>query len=350
MCFPTAMAWLRSFGRKPVEAESKYTVSSLFANAVFRSVDQRVTPLARARSLSLSALRPTRIGSGITRRPSARRTPPSARMAQIERMRCWLVPIRPVTPFMMIPSRIVSTVVLLRIGFGCSAGSRRGRQGVAERLERRPVGLRCRSEARRLERGNIDKTVANRQPDAAAAPLVQPGLRGEKGLLFRVACALSGESVDVVVAVALGVLQAEQRRERQVLLNAKSRLHGQILARQEIARRDAVIPLRTARRVEQRLVDSLAALARYSGVAGCARARKCVEGRVGFVDEKWLRLRKRRYVGVEGDRARQRLLQIQRRREQPCQRRRRFDLAPELGDSRRVGILFVTVEGDRVAR
>src|SRR4051812_21504608 len=35
-------------------------------------------------------------------------TPPCARMALIDRMRCWFVPMRPVTPFMMMPRRIVS--------------------------------------------------------------------------------------------------------------------------------------------------------------------------------------------------------------------------------------------------
>jgi hypothetical protein len=45
--------------------------------------------------LELWRLRPTRIGSGMTRRPSASATPPCARIAQIERTRCWFVPMRP---------------------------------------------------------------------------------------------------------------------------------------------------------------------------------------------------------------------------------------------------------------
>ena len=40
-------------------------------------------------------------------RPPSSATPPCARIALIERTRCWLVPMRPVTPFMMMPSRIV---------------------------------------------------------------------------------------------------------------------------------------------------------------------------------------------------------------------------------------------------
>ena len=54
-----------------------------------------------------SALRPTRIGSGISRVPSFRATPPWRRISRIERTRCWFVPMRPVTPCMMMPMRFV---------------------------------------------------------------------------------------------------------------------------------------------------------------------------------------------------------------------------------------------------
>src|SRR5262245_50940251 len=66
----------------------------------------RAMPLALASRASFSLLRPTRMGSGKTLSPLLRRTPPWARMAMIERTRCWLVPMRPVTPFMMMPSRL----------------------------------------------------------------------------------------------------------------------------------------------------------------------------------------------------------------------------------------------------
>jgi hypothetical protein len=49
------------------------------------------------------------MGSGMSRVPSSRATPPCARIALIERTRCWLVPILPVTPFMMMPMRSVFT-------------------------------------------------------------------------------------------------------------------------------------------------------------------------------------------------------------------------------------------------
>ena len=65
---------------------------------------------AAAISRSLASFRPTRMGSGISRPPSGNGTPPRARMARIERTRCWLSPMRPVTPFMMMPMRCVVTL------------------------------------------------------------------------------------------------------------------------------------------------------------------------------------------------------------------------------------------------
>src|ERR1700694_3004188 len=104
MCFFAARAFLSTAGRSFVEAASKTTVSSGFLSASSRSMVQRSTPCSAASFFSFSALRPTRIGSGITRVPSASRTPPSLRIAITERARCWFVPMRPVTPFMTMPS------------------------------------------------------------------------------------------------------------------------------------------------------------------------------------------------------------------------------------------------------
>src|SRR6266567_32503 len=77
------------------------------ANAWSRSVVQRSMPWRSASARSLSSLRPTRTGSGQIMRPSRVGTPPCSRMATIDRTRCWLVPMRPVTPFMITPSRIL---------------------------------------------------------------------------------------------------------------------------------------------------------------------------------------------------------------------------------------------------
>src|SRR6266852_7790707 len=104
MCFLAARAFLSRAGRSFVDAASKKIASSGFLSASSRSVDQRSTPCSAASFFSFSALRPTRIGSGITRVPSPSRTPPSLRIAMTERARCWFVPMRPVTPFMMTPS------------------------------------------------------------------------------------------------------------------------------------------------------------------------------------------------------------------------------------------------------
>ena len=65
------------------------------------------TPARCASSRSLSALRPTRIGSGMIVSLGPSITPPCLMMATIDRMRCWLVPMRPVTPFMMMPTLCV---------------------------------------------------------------------------------------------------------------------------------------------------------------------------------------------------------------------------------------------------
>src|SRR3954454_16954479 len=105
MSFPAAIALRSSLARSLVVAASKKRVSSGFLSAALRSVVQRVTPFAFASCASFASLRPTRIGSGITRSPLRSGTPPWARIATIERIRCWFIPMRPVTPFMMMPRR-----------------------------------------------------------------------------------------------------------------------------------------------------------------------------------------------------------------------------------------------------
>ncbi len=71
-------------------------------------------PCLAASSLSFSELRPTRIGSGQIELPSDSWMPPSALMAAIDRARCWLPPILPVTPFITIPTlRLRLTCVAL---------------------------------------------------------------------------------------------------------------------------------------------------------------------------------------------------------------------------------------------
>src|SRR2546421_8495509 len=109
MCFPALIAVLMLSGRSVVACASKYISSSGFARQSLRSVLQRSIPCACASARSLFSFRPTRIGLGMSTSPSGSETPPCSRIAAIERMRCWLVPMRPVTPFMMIPT--VRTVI-----------------------------------------------------------------------------------------------------------------------------------------------------------------------------------------------------------------------------------------------
>src|ERR1700761_6792858 len=71
---------------------------------LLRSVVYFFTEVFAQSSLSLDSLRPTRTGSGMIVSSALTRTPPCLMIASIERMRCWLVPMRPVTPFMMMPT------------------------------------------------------------------------------------------------------------------------------------------------------------------------------------------------------------------------------------------------------
>ncbi len=102
-CLPAAIAFFRSSARICVEPASKKIVSSGLARASSRLSVQRSTPCSFARCSTFAALRPTRMGSGINRSPFGSGIPFSARMARMERIRCWFIPILPVTPCMMIP-------------------------------------------------------------------------------------------------------------------------------------------------------------------------------------------------------------------------------------------------------
>ena len=112
MCLPASIACVTRSARICVVAASKNTVSFGFFSAAARSVVERAMPYCLASAAIFSALRPTRIGSGITRSPFGSATPPCSRIARIERTRCWFSPMRPVTPFMMMPSVRVATPVL----------------------------------------------------------------------------------------------------------------------------------------------------------------------------------------------------------------------------------------------
>src|SRR5213076_65362 len=94
--------------------------------------------------------------------------------------------------------------------------------------------------------------------------------------------------------------QAEERDEREVLLQRKAGLQRQVLARHEVARGAFLaVPQPAARRVEQRLVEALAGLGRDPGITQAPRPRKRLERIVRLVDDHRLFLRQRLgYTGV----------------------------------------------------
>src|SRR5437588_12229197 len=114
--------------------------------------------------------------------------------------------------------------------------------------------------------------------------MVEIRMRGEEALLFGGIRPLAGETIGVMVSVALDVGESEHACQRKVLLHGESRLHRQVLPGKEIAARCVPVPERTSGRVEQRFVDAIATLARNAGVAEHTRRRTRVESCVGLVD------------------------------------------------------------------
>src|SRR5213596_3162150 len=87
-----------------------------------------------------------------------------------------------------------------------------------------------------------------------------------------------------MVAVALGMGDADQCAKREILLHAEADLTGQVLARYEefFAAR---APFGGAGRIDDRLVDPLAGFGGDAAITKRARRRKCIIGIVGFVDD-----------------------------------------------------------------
>src|SRR5947208_12466257 len=85
----------------------------------------------------------------------------------------------------------------------------------------------------------------------------------------------AGHAIDVVVPVAFDVWNAEQRQQREVLLHCQAGGRGQVFARdEEWPRASSFVPCRAAQRVDERFVQSLAALARDAAVASLPRTRE----------------------------------------------------------------------------
>src|SRR5580698_11096822 len=93
------------------------------------------------------------------------------------------------------------------------------------------------------------------EPNAIAGTLIKIGMRGKEGIRlvgWRIA-----KTIDIVMAVALRMGDADESREREILLHRRPGLTGQILARdKEFFVSHA--PFGRAGRVDHGLVDSLA--------------------------------------------------------------------------------------------
>ena len=71
----------------------------------------------------------------------------------------------------------------------------------------------------------------NRQPDAVAVASVEIGMRRKKGLCLH--GGRVGKAIDIMVAVALGMGDADQCAKREVLLHREPGLTGQVFAGNE---------------------------------------------------------------------------------------------------------------------
>src|ERR1043166_1994219 len=115
--------------------------------------------------------------------------------------------------------------------------------------------MRARSEARPCQRSRQQVALVNRQFYRVAIADVEIGMRREE----RCRLLIGGirKALDIVMAVALGVGDADQRAEREILLHGKAGLTGEILAGDEEPAATGA-PLLRAGRVQDRLVDALA--------------------------------------------------------------------------------------------
>src|SRR6266699_2221364 len=84
---------------------------------------------------------------------------------------------------------------------------------------------------RRCQRSRHEVAVVNRQPDIVAVADVEIGMSGEKRL--RLGSGRVAKAIDIMVAVALGMGDADQCAKREVLLHGETGLTGQVLARDE---------------------------------------------------------------------------------------------------------------------
>src|SRR6478735_9707722 len=104
----------------------------------------------------------------------------------------------------------------------------------------------------------------DREADFVAVATIEIGMGGKKG--FRLGRRRVAKTVDIMMAVALGVGDAEQRAKRQILLHAKAGLAGQILAGDESLVTFGA-PFGGAGGVDDGFVDALAGFRRDAAIA-----------------------------------------------------------------------------------
>src|SRR5689334_25387404 len=109
--------------------------------------------------------------------------------------------------------------------------------------------------AGRGERSREEIAVMDGEADLAAADLVEIGMAAKEAVRFR--RRRLAKAVNVMVAVAFGMRNAEQRAQCEILLHGEAGLAGEVLAGDEISRALRA-PFRRARRVANGLADALA--------------------------------------------------------------------------------------------
>ncbi len=214
----------------------------------------------------------------------------------------------------------------------------------------RPNRGRRRSRSRAQRDRQIDHSRADRQSHAAVRALVQPRARGEKALLL--GCGRRRRPRSRRRSDGRCARRREVRAVRPTRDPAAAPTPGCMVRSSPEMKKRALpsvgIPVRAARRIEQRFVHALAGFARHAVVAGGLRKRKRIEGRVGLVDEQrpaaYPRLRSR----VERDRSRKRLLDVERALGKTRQLRGRVEPLLEARERVEVRILLVAVERHRV--
>ena len=149
-----------------------------------------------------------------------------------------------------------------------------------------------------------------------------------------------------MVAVALGMGDADQRAEREILLHGQSRLTGQVLAGDE-AFFAARAPLGRAGCVDHRLVDALAGFRGDAAIAERPRDRERVVGIVGLVDDE-IAPRQCAERRLAGDVARHRLFDVEQLLRDRPQRSVAIEPIDQRAQRSKIGILLVGVERDAV--